>query len=135
MLQGTPVIFSNNLNFCHFIFRTHLQDLKDVTAQVHYESYRHQRLETIKKSPQQNSEDTVVSLVTKTPSPIMSQNKKVDHLEPTTNRNGNNNPVKQQNSVPTKSPTSNSIPSANHKKAPQQPTKNGGTHRLAESKI
>ena len=34
-----------------FVCRTHLQDLKEVTAQVHYELYRHERLETLKELP------------------------------------------------------------------------------------
>ena len=32
-------------------FRTHLQDLKEATAQVYYELYRHKRLEAVKEVP------------------------------------------------------------------------------------
>ena len=46
-----PSVFSflrlNKLLFS----RTHLQDLKEVTAQVHYEFYRHNRLEKVKGVP------------------------------------------------------------------------------------
>lgn len=37
--------------YLFFCFRTHLQDLKEVTAQVHYELYRNNRLEKVKGVP------------------------------------------------------------------------------------
>nr|XP_002129196.1 neuronal-specific septin-3 [Ciona intestinalis] len=54
---GWGVIEVENDAHCEFnhlrnmIIRTNLQDLKEVTAQVHYELYRHRRLETLKKVP------------------------------------------------------------------------------------
>ena len=32
------------VNLTDFVFRTHMQDLKDVTQEVHYENYRAERL-------------------------------------------------------------------------------------------
>ncbi|CAK8695959.1 unnamed protein product [Clavelina lepadiformis] len=51
------IVEVENSSHCEFIhlrdmvIRTHLQDLKEVTAQVHYELYRHERLETLKELP------------------------------------------------------------------------------------
>ena len=39
MLQTSSAIL-----FCFGIFRTHMQDLKDVTNNVHYENYRYKKL-------------------------------------------------------------------------------------------
>uniref|UniRef100_H2YCJ6 Septin-type G domain-containing protein n=1 Tax=Ciona savignyi TaxID=51511 RepID=H2YCJ6_CIOSA len=55
--SGWGVIEVENEAHCEFnhlrnmVIRTNLQDLKEVTAQVHYELYRHKRLETLKKVP------------------------------------------------------------------------------------
>ena len=35
----------------YYFFRTHLQDLKQVTTQIHYERFRHERLQSLKDIP------------------------------------------------------------------------------------
>lgn len=63
------IVQVENEEHCEFsqlrnmIIRTHLQDLKEVTAQVHYEHYRHERLQQVRNVPL----DTVCSTP---PSPL-----------------------------------------------------------------
>lgn len=154
----------------NMIIRTHLQDLKDVTAQVHYESYRQKRLETIKSNPNHETNGTIIDLVTSTPTHVSSSSaqqasakKSASPIVTSSPAGGNIVTAKPSptsaNSVPNKSPASQNAapakanavapnsaaakpPTPNHvtpvgnKKVPaSQPTKNGGSHRLAESKI
>lgn len=130
----------------NMIIRTHLQDLKDVTVQVHYEAYRQRRLETIKSNPDRNSDGTVIDMVTPTPSPvgsIRSQRSSSSRSSPQTSANstpkmsnhnqGNNNslgppPRKYQDQ------NANSVSQAKVKAAMMM-QKNGGPIHVAESKI
>jgi len=43
-----------------FFYRTHLQDLKETTAQAYYELYRHKRLEALKEVPLDSVPDSPV---------------------------------------------------------------------------
>nr|CAB3265977.1 neuronal-specific septin-3 [Phallusia mammillata] len=84
----------------NMIIRTHLQDLKEVTAQVHYELYRHKRLETLKKLPLDSVGSAPPSPndannITATKTPVPNNNNNKQHA------NNNGSPLKPSPKTPT----------------------------------
>ena len=93
------------------IYRTHLQDLKEVTAQIHYENYRHKRLKLVSSVPL----ETVCSTI---PSPLETLPSKVEMKTASNNQTklSHNNCKNNNYPTPTRKPQHQSTPISNGSK-------------------
>jgi len=111
------VVQVENEDHCEFahlrnmIIRTHLQDLKEVTAQIHYENYRHKRLKLVSSVPL----ETVCSTI---PSPLETLPSKVEMKTASNNQPklSHNNCKNNNYPTPTRKPQHQSTPISNGSK-------------------